>query len=378
MQISIKDNNFLFLDKNSKTTKITNYYTYKKVNKYDPINIFLYFQAIKKRTKKLNKLEFEAIKNEMYDIRFDINITNYATDILISKTVDFIHPYLSKVDVVKNNDLISDFMDNNTYEVSDFLNAAKDYKMELLSLKDDYIAYSQRISSDIIYKHDDTYLTYEEELNYLNNLSDEEINIEIDFCNTIIRSNSEDFTFSSSERHNLTRFKPVLSETTDIITLDIDQANHFIYYQLSEVSDYVLKLYSGVIGGFATSRLFSEVREKNSLCYFIYSRPVGNDKMFIHCGMKYENIKKADEIISELLKVEITQAELDEAKKQIISFYNKKRNDYFMNKKLVEDYLFEDKEYDYNVVIKELNNVTLKDVNNLHKTIQKQNIITIK
>lgn len=378
MQIFIKDNNFLFLDKSSKTTKITNYYTYKKTSKYDPINMFLYFQAVKKRTKKLNKLEFEAIKNEMYDIRFDINITNYAKEILIAKTVDFIHPYLSKVDVVKNDDLINDFMENNTYEMSDFLNAAKDYKMELLALKDDYIAYSQRISSDIIYKHDETYLTYEEEIKYLSELKECEINIDLIRSNTLIRSNSKEYNFDKSTRHNLVRFQPILNNTSDTIELDIDQANHFIYYQLNDVNDCILKLYSGIIGGFATSRLFSEVREKNSLCYFIYSRPVGSDKMFIHCGMKYENIAKADEIIAKLLEVKITQVELDEAKKQITSFYNKKRNDYFMNKKLVEDYLFENKEYSYEVIIKNINDVTLQEVNNLHKIIQKKNVITIK
>lgn len=378
MQIFTKDNNFLFLDKSSKTTKITNYYTYEKTNKFDPIVLFLYFQAVKKRTKKLDKIEFEAIKNEMYDIRFDINITNYEKSILIAKSVDFIHPYLSKVDVIKNDCLIEDFMNNSTYDVSDYLNAAKDYKMELLALKDDYIAYSQRMSSDIIYSHDENYLTYDEELNYLENIKYSDINIELKLANTLVRSNDNNFEFESRNRHHLSRFKPTLSEKESIINIDIEQANHFIYYQLDTVSDHVLKLYSGVIGGFATSRLFQEVREKNSLCYFIYSRPIGNDKMFIHCGMKSENIQKAEDIISELLKCEITKTELDEAKKQVISFYNKKRKDYFMNKKLVEDYLFENKEYEVDKIIEELNQVTIEEVNLLHQKIIKQNVITIK
>ena len=76
---------------------------------------------------------------------------------------------------------------------------------------------------------------------------------------------------------------------------------------------------SAVLGGTPTSKLFLNVREKESLCYYCVSR-VDNNKgvMLIDSGVETENVGRTEESILrqlELLKKgELTDGELEEAK----------------------------------------------------------------
>ncbi len=78
-------------------------------------------------------------------------------------------------------------------------------------------------------------------------------------------------------------------------------------------------LMSAVLGGTPTSKLFLNVREKQSLCYYCASR-VDNEKaiMMIDSGVETENIEKAEKAIleqlHELIKGNITDEEINSAK----------------------------------------------------------------
>ena len=78
-------------------------------------------------------------------------------------------------------------------------------------------------------------------------------------------------------------------------------------------------LMSAVLGGTPTSKLFLNVREKESLCYYCVSR-VDNNKgiMLIDSGVETENIEKTEESIFRQLHLlqqgEVTDAELEEAR----------------------------------------------------------------
>lgn len=377
MEIIKSNNNFLIKDEFCKTNKIVKYYIYEKQDKYDPIYLFLYFQGVKKRTKMLNKHEFEITKNLLYDMKCDINITNYKDKILIAKSIDFINLELSHINKFDNDRLIKDFLANTICEEEDFNLAIEDYKIELEAMKDDISSFTSRISSDEIYNHDEKYITYEEEIAYIENVKYKDIQIEEVCKNTLVRSNKKEYEFDVSVRHNLKRYIPSIEGNDKIVKRKLEQANHYIYYSFGKTKPMVLKLFTLVIGGFATSRLFTEVREKNSLCYFVYSRDLGNKSMYIHIGLKSSNINKAEKVIKELLLKPITIEELEETKQQFISYYNKKRNDYFLNKKLCEDYLFEDKDYDIDKIIEKINSVSLEEVNHLLSVLERKKSITI-
>ncbi|MBR2176672.1 MAG: insulinase family protein [Clostridia bacterium] len=78
-------------------------------------------------------------------------------------------------------------------------------------------------------------------------------------------------------------------------------------------------LMSAILGATPTSKLFLNVREKKSLCYYCVSR-VDNDKgiMLIDSGVETENIEKAEQAIMEqvnsLKNGNITDSELEDAK----------------------------------------------------------------
>ena len=86
---------------------------------------------------------------------------------------------------------------------------------------------------------------------------------------------------------------------------------------------YALNLLNSVFGSGPHSKLFMNVREKMSLCYYVYSR-LNRMKgtMFVGIGTDKENFQKAYEAILEQLELckkgEITEEEIDFSKKFII------------------------------------------------------------
>lgn len=89
--------------------------------------------------------------------------------------------------------------------------------------------------------------------------------------------------------------------------------------------DYLpLLVFNGMFGGYAHSKLFMNVREKASLCYYCASR-LDNYKgvMYVYSGIESENYEKAVKIIDEQLKDMIagnfTDKEIELAKKSLIN-----------------------------------------------------------
>ena len=85
-------------------------------------------------------------------------------------------------------------------------------------------------------------------------------------------------------------------------------------------------VYNTVFGGSATSKLFENVREKLSLCYYVTSS-IDRLKqiMVVRSGVEFESFQKAyDEIMlqqSKMVNGEITPDEIETAKKQIVNAY---------------------------------------------------------
>lgn len=85
-------------------------------------------------------------------------------------------------------------------------------------------------------------------------------------------------------------------------------------------------LMSAILGGTPTSKLFTNVREKQSLCYYCASR-VDNSKgiMLIDSGVEIKNIEKTEEAVMEQLRLLkngcITDDELNSAKLAIKNSY---------------------------------------------------------
>lgn len=90
-------------------------------------------------------------------------------------------------------------------------------------------------------------------------------------------------------------------------------------------TDYLpLLVFNGMFGGYAHSKLFMNVREKESLCYYCASR-LDNYKglMYVYSGIEIQNYEKALKIIDAQLKDmqegRFTEKEIDLAKKSLIN-----------------------------------------------------------
>lgn len=69
---------------------------------------------------------------------------------------------------------------------------------------------------------------------------------------------------------------------------------------------------NGILGGFSHSKLFQEVREKNSLAYFAYSAiETVKGTGFMYAGVEFENMEKAKEIMLEQLKA-VQEGQIDD------------------------------------------------------------------
>ena len=93
---------------------------------------------------------------------------------------------------------------------------------------------------------------------------------------------------------------------------------------MSDEDYYAMNLFNEIFGGSSVAKLFINVREKKSLCYYCYSSfHSANGTIMINCGIKKENKQEAiEEIERQLLAMQngdFTDGEIATAKKTILS-----------------------------------------------------------
>lgn len=116
--------------------------------------------------------------------------------------------------------------------------------------------------------------------------------------------------------HYITHKKIRLRPKTTTEKMDIEQSKLYIGCKLDKLTPYeqkyVMNIYSFILGGSPNSRLFMNLREKNSLCYSVNStyQPVFN-LLIIKAGIDASNFKKSITLIKQELK-NISQGKFDE------------------------------------------------------------------
>lgn len=96
--------------------------------------------------------------------------------------------------------------------------------------------------------------------------------------------------------------------------------------KLDELSDfertYVVPIFSGILGGGASSRLFNVIREEHSLAYFCFSRYEKDDSlMYIVSGIDGKNYEQALKLIKEVFNTmdKVSDEEVEKVRNNIIS-----------------------------------------------------------
>ena len=157
---------------------------------------------------------------------------------------------------------------------------------------------------------------------------------------------------------------------------DFNQSILKLIYKVLNITDYerkyVFPLFNIILGG-NNFKLYKNVREKNSLSYYIYSRYNKFESIFsIECGIKKENYNKTLSIIYKQLKNMqesiISNKELRNAKELIIASENNIYDN--LNSILSElinvSHLKTDDNEEY---IKKIKSVKISDIVNLAKKI---------
>jgi len=169
--------------------------------------------------------------------------------------------------------------------------------------------------------------------------------------------------------------------------LDITQSKISILYTgfngdgIERVS--IMRMANAIFGGSPFSKLFVNVREKKSLCYYcdsFYDRTTG--VMSVDCGVNPENIQVAIDTINEQLRDikngEITDKEVNEAKLLIINAFNSMKDrlssieGFYLGQILTGKYYTIDEHINY------IKNVTNKDVIDAFSNCELKVIYTLK
>lgn len=124
--------------------------------------------------------------------------------------------------------------------------------------------------------------------------------------------------------------KAIETEKIVIDRQELQQAKLHIGYRtqtLSSDEDYpALVVYTMMLGGYTGSKLFSEIREKSSLAYYVQASTDSlSDKMIVYSGIAPKDYEKTVEILDEqfvkMREGAFNSEELEQAKAIIISEY---------------------------------------------------------
>ena len=110
-------------------------------------------------------------------------------------------------------------------------------------------------------------------------------------------------------------------------SMDVTQGKLVLGLQIDDNnknSRFAASVYNAILGGGANSKLFQNVREKNSLAYTASSSYIRTKNVIlVHCGIDIDKYKKALETIKEQIedmkKGNFTDKDIEDAKKLIIS-----------------------------------------------------------
>lgn len=147
---------------------------------------------------------------------------------------------------------------------------------------------------------------------------------------------------------------------------------------------YALNLYNAILGTTPSSKLFQNVREKESLAYTVRSRYYRfKDILVIYAGINKENYQKTLNVINEQLEDmksgKITEIEFRSAKDSLLSDLLEWKDSKVAMEKMVYSNLiaFKDSNITIENMREKINNVTMKDVIDVAKKVELKKVFLL-
>ncbi len=183
----------------------------------------------------------------------------------------------------------------------------------------------------------------------------------------------------------------ILQKTSDIQVVedhfDVAQGKISMGFRthigFGDPDSFALTLFNSIFGSGAHSKLFNNVREKLSLCYYAYSR-LEKQKgiMLVSSGVEFENFQKAyDEILVQLEDIrdgKVSDAEMNASKKAIVNLLRSLEDSAFSIEDFYLSGLISGEMTNTEEYIRRINETTLEEVVAVAKKIQLDTVYYLK
>lgn len=282
---------------------------YKKRNQIRQAAQDLYSIAVGSKTYRLGNY---------YNTEFSLNFLEekYSEEGMFEKSIEFLS------DIIFNPNV-----DNNEFDSTSFDIIKENTKKKIESIKENTSKYSmirlfENMDKNKPYSyHSFGYLEdldkittknlYQYYLDFIKkNMIDIFIigNIDFNETETIIKEKFKFRTFKKKPIDTIIKHKTIRKTIKKITEEEkIAQSKLAIGCKIGDISEfernYVLTLYNIILGGGSNSKLFEDIREKNSLCYNVFSSPYKLDSiLIISAGIARKNANKTIRLVKKNLK----------------------------------------------------------------------------
>ncbi len=389
MKINKQDNYYRFQDNISNNNSISLITIINKNNKEDFLKLRIINQLLKRRTKKLDKYDFELAKSENYDLRFSNTQNDLHNYLLLEQQMQYIsEKFTVGSDFQKQTALFNDYISNNHITEAELEVELAAFKVNYDLLLNDHTRYTRRLAIDSVYAENENYLTLNDELALLETIDVESLkqyyqNLNKEHQYIFHKTNSSEVYQQSLLNNQLTiqRYQENSKYSEVEVVKNIDQAKLNLMYCFKEdYSREKLNVFNAIFGGDAYSKLFVNVREAHSICYYVNSKIINRKVIQVETGVNVDNIELAEKLIDEQITAIQTGNinELAIAKQKLISTYYGMENDYHMRKNLMENQILYGLSADIKEITEAIEDVTKNDIIEMANNIEKIKKVVVK
>ncbi len=390
--------NLYFLENNYKTNnKIRKSIILTADDKYNSFFLSILTPILNNSIKGMSKVEFSKIKSKNYDLSYNVNFNKINDNLILNLTIEFLDlKILNDDEIIK---VINRIFNGLNYNKKDLENAILDYENYLKSLEDQKDKFIKILLNDKLLIENPNYISYNEKIKILKNIKKEKIK---DFFNEIKFENNY-FVFEGKE-DSLPKIQKLIKDQISSEKLEIKEEEKIIISNKKEyeeniknknqislavnfqaplkiVDEHKLRILSYLYGRGVYSKLFTNVREKKSLCYSIYSIEDMRYGIDVFTGVDFSNKEDAIREIEIQFK-EIQRGnfkkEFELAKKQ---YYNEvlsnKDNFIVQTNYLDKNIIYKTKKYKTEDILEEIKDIKKEEIEEFSKKFKLKKVFVI-
>ena len=350
----------------------------------------------------------------MYGANFDVNIEKLGDLYNLEFRIEFVNKKFipSKEELLEKILLfLKEMIYNPAQWTQDVFKREKDFILQRINeRKDEKLKYGIQRAEELLCKDEPfgTYLYGEEDV--VKNLSLKDIKdaystLINDSITVIVSGNLDGYDSIDSEIEKIFKqYDKNFNTNIENLKYNIKRQENYKYEEVKEIQDttqsvlslglrikectpkdfYVLNVYNAILGTTPSSKLFQNVREKESLAYTVRSRYYRfKDIIVIYAGINKENYKKALDVIKiqleDMKNGNITDIEFKSARDSLLAdLIEWKDSKVAMAKmKLSNLIAFKDADISIDQMREEIKNVKIEDVINISKKIEVEKVFLL-